>query len=117
MAYAADDVTYKNDGMLREPRVSAVSRLLRGVFGTKLQTSEKEIYFVIVGSHKNRDDAARQAEALLKKNYKAVVYSPYGASDYYAVVIASNVSREEAVSLRDRAVSDGLPKDSYVWSY
>ncbi len=119
-AYAAgtsDDKTYINAGMLREPKVSAFSRFSRGVFGTKLKTLEKEMYFVIVGSHNEKEKAEAQARSLANKNYHAKVYNPYGSSDYYAVVIASNVTKDEASKVKDEAIKNGLPKDTYIWKY
>jgi hypothetical protein len=116
VAYAADDI-YLNDGMLKEPKVSGFSRFLRGALGTKLKTSEGDAYFVIVGSHKNREDAEKQVEKLSKIDYKASVYNPYGFSKYYAVVIASNVTKDEAIRIKEKAIEDGLPPDSYVWTY
>lgn len=113
----AEDGTYVNSGMLREPKVSGASRFFRGLFGTKLKTTEGETYFVIVGSHKQYEQAKKQADNLENKNYKAEVFNPYGLSKYYGVVIASNVSREEAIHLRDKAIADGLPSDSYIWTY
>jgi cell division protein FtsN len=103
--------------MLQEPKISGFSRFFRGALGTKLKTSENEAYFVIVGSHKNREDAEKQVEKLSKINYKASVYNPYGFSKYYAVVIASNVTKDEAIRIKEKAIEDGLPPDSYVWTY
>lgn len=116
-AYATDVEQYVNKGMLRAPKVSASSRFFRGLFGTKLKTSEKEVYFVIVGSHTQQEDAEKQAKALAKKHYEAKVYRPYLYSNYYAVVIASNVTKAEAEKIKEKAIKDGLPKDSYIWTY
>lgn len=115
-AYAAELSNPVNKGMLKEPEISPISRFLRGAFGTKIKTTENK-WFVIVGSHKNYEDAKTQAENLKSKNYTANVYRPYGFSQYYAVVIASNVSKEEAESVKALAIKNGLPSDTYLWSY
>lgn len=113
----AEDIKFVNSNMLREAKVSETSRFFRGFLGTKLQTSEKETYFVIVGSHERYEQAEQQVEKLRHKNYRAKIYKPYMFSKHYAVVIASNVTQKEAKKLKKRAISDGLPKDSYIWTY
>lgn len=116
-AYAADEKQYINRGMLRETKVEASSRFLRGLLGTKLKTSNSETYFVIVGSHLKRKTALRQVQNLEKEGYEAKVYNPYFHSKYFAVVIASNVTKEEAEGVYEQALADGLPSDSYIWTY
>jgi len=116
-AHADDDDNYVNAGLLREPRVSGFARFLRGALGARVETADKAAWFVIVGSHKHRKNAEKQAERLEQQHYEAHVYKPYGGSAHYAVVIASHVTQQEARTIRDRAIRDGLPKDSYVWRY
>ncbi|WP_281558835.1 hypothetical protein [Thalassomonas sp. RHCl1] len=108
---------YQNEQMLKEPKISGWSRFLRGVAGTKLQTSQQNSYFVIVGSHNSYKQAKAQAKSLEKKNYKAKVYNPQGFAKPYAVAIASNISKKEALQLRNKAIADGLTAESYIWSY
>ena len=108
---------YQNEQMLKDAKVSNWSRFFRGLAGTKLQRSRQNSYFVIVGAHENYKQAKAQAVRLAKKNYKAKVYNPPGFSKPYAVAIASNISKEEALRLRDKAIADGLPKNSHIWSY
>ncbi|WDE03404.1 hypothetical protein SG34_018635 [Thalassomonas viridans] len=108
---------YQNERMLKNAEVSGWSRFLRGLAGTKLQTSQQNSYFVIVGSHDTYKQAKAQTIRLAKKNYKAKVYNPHGFSKHYAVAIASHISKKAAIKLRDKAIADGLPANSYIWSY
>lgn len=111
----ANAAEYINTSMLREPNVSASSRFLRGVFGTKLSTSGDETYFVIVGFHNSKEKALEQVDLLATKRYKAVVYNPDTNSNFYAVVIASYVTREEANTVKEQAIQNGLsPNDIYI---
>lgn len=113
----AQDKIYKNQNMLRAVKVTGWSRFSRGLLGTKLQISKKEIYFVVVGLHKTFELAKAQADGLRVKDYKAQVYNPHGSSNDYTVVIAANVTKTEAAQIKDKAMADGLPSDSYIWSY
>lgn len=114
-AHAGDDVHYINAGLLREPRISGFARFLRVALGTHGETAENAAWFVIVGAHQSRQHAETQAQGLEKQHYEAHVYRPRGGAAHYAVVIASHVSQQEAQTIRDQAVRDGLPQDSYVW--
>ncbi|WDE13768.1 hypothetical protein [Thalassomonas haliotis] len=110
-------VQYQNEGMLKDAKVSGWSRFLRGFVGKKLQTSQQNSYFVIVGSHNTFKQAKAQAKSLAKKNYQGKVYNPRGFIKPYAVAIASNVSKKEALQLKNKAIADGLAAESYLWSY
>lgn len=74
-------------------------------------------WFVIVGSHKNEADAKKQAESLNKQGYDARVYPPFGNSKYYGVVIGAYLTLEQAIELKNQAIKDGLPKDTYLWKW
>ena len=115
-AYAQDTIKIKNEALLKKPEISATSRFMRGLLGIKVRTTENK-WFVIVGSHEKVEDANSQVKQLKEKNYIAEVFQPYGLSKYYAVVIASNVSKEKAVQIKNQAIKDGLPPDTYLWSY
>lgn len=74
-------------------------------------------WFVIVGSHKNELDAENQAKQFQNKGYDARVYPPFGNNEYFGVVIGAYLPINIARELRDKAVNDGLPKDSYLWKW
>ncbi len=79
----------------------------------------KDVWFVIVGSHLELEDAQKQAGLINKewKDFKAEVYDPYGENIYYAVVIGSNLTHEEAQQLRQKAILAGFSEDTYLWTF
>lgn len=115
-AYASD-TPFLNSPYLREPQVNNLSRFLRGVLGTKLETSTDNAYFVVVGSYPSKEIAEKQIAHLATKAYKGVLYNLNNSETCFSVVIASNVSNEEARRVRDMAIKDGLPADTHIWKY
>jgi len=119
-AYAAEVKTntykYINSNAFQESKISNIKRFMRGLIGKKI-TSKGDDWFVIVGSHTNPEKAKRQVARLDKKNFLVKVFQPANGSRHYAVVIGSNLSESEAVSLRKKAVQKGLPKDIYLWRH
>jgi hypothetical protein len=97
------------------PVQSAKTQFLEGLIGRTPQN----VWFVIVGSHLRLEDAKVQADGINKKyrNFKAEVYEPYGENPYYAVVIGANLTQSEAKVLRDNAIKEGFPKDSYYKTF
>ncbi len=97
------------------PPQASSSEFISGLLGTH----PKNVWFVIVGSHLDVNDARKQAQAINQefRNYRAEVYAPYADNPYYAVVIGANLTQNEAKALRDKAVRDGLPKDSYYKTF
>jgi hypothetical protein len=95
------------------PAESLGEQIQRGLFG---KMSER-VCFVIAGSYLKLEAAGTFAEKYKKKGFDAEVYEPYGDNPYYAVVIGSNLTRKDAMKLRQRAINSGLPKDTYLWSF
>jgi len=77
----------------------------------------KNSWFVFVGSHQYEADAEKQVKELALKGYDAVVQPPFGSNEYFGVAIGSYVSLEQARSLKQEALKDGLPKDTYLWKW
>lgn len=90
-------------------------QFLRGLTGSTPQN----VWFVIVGSHPKLEDAETQADQITQsgKGFKAEVYAPYGKNQFYSVVIGSNLTQEEAQELRQQAIVEELPKDTYLWTF
>ncbi|CAN2040447.1 SPOR domain-containing protein [Candidatus Magnetomoraceae bacterium gMMP-15] len=107
-AYADNDSVLK--GRHRDP--GSWDRLWYGLTG-----KIKKGWFVISGSHKSKEAAQQQARKLEKMGYKAMVFPPFGSNQYYGVIIGSYINFDEAKTLRDQAIKDGLPKDTYLWKY
>lgn len=110
----ADSIAYKNKKLFQGSKVSDAQLFLRGLIGTSL-FSDKDDWYVIVGSHRNIDAAQAQVKTVKQKRYLAKVYSPATHSKYYSVVIGANLDLKVAEQLRKQAINNGLPIDSYLW--
>ena len=97
---------------LHNEKPDLFSRLLYSITGI----SDRG-WFVIAGSSKDRDKAKEIADDFKKRGYDAEVKKPFGSSEYYSVMIGSWLTKEEAQKIRDRAIKDGLPKDTYIWKF
>jgi len=117
-------VAYADDNPMEEskplkkftlPQQSPSSQFLEGFVGI----APKNVWFVIVGSYLNLDNAKKQAISINTqfKKYHAEVYAPYGENPYYAVVIGDHLTQVEAKVFRDDAIKDGLPKDTYYKTF
>lgn len=97
------------------PEESQTQQFLRGLTGS----TSKNVWFVIAGSHPKVEDATAQAGQITQsgKGFTAEVYAPYKENRNYAVVIGSNLILEEAQRLRQKAVTSGLPKDTFLWTF
>ncbi len=95
---------------------SAVEQFLQGLTGARPQN----LWFVIAGSHLKLEDAEKQVQEIAKdknlKEFRPVIYAPYGNNPYYAVVIGANMKHDEAQALQQEAVAAGLPPDTYLWT-
>jgi hypothetical protein len=74
-------------------------------------------WFVIVGSHKDEAAAERQVEKLKAKGYDARVYPPFGSNQNYGVIIGAYMTLEDARKLKEAAIKNGLPNDTYLWKW
>jgi hypothetical protein len=97
------------------PPQSATSQFLEGLLGR----TPKNVWFVIVGSRLDLTEARKLAAEFNAKyrSYKADVYAPYADNPHYAIVIGAHLTQSEAKALRDRAVLDGFPRDSYYKTF
>ena len=114
-AYAQPKSTTDNIKRFTLPALSPAAEFFEGFLGSQ----PKNVWFVIVGSHLHVEDAIAQANRINDKyhEFKAAVYEPYGNNPYYAVVIGANLTQSEAKDLREKAVSAGLPKDTYYKTF
>jgi hypothetical protein len=115
VAFAQSEIPSHDLKRFSLPVQNAKSQFLEGLIGGIPQN----VWFVIVGSHLQLNDAKAQADGINEKyrNFKAEVYEPYGDNPYYAVVIGANLTQLEAKALRDKAMKEGLPKDSYYKTF
>jgi hypothetical protein len=99
------------------PKETLGEQFQRGLTGAL----PKRVWFVIVGSYTSREAADKAAKKIEKdfgaKGFKPEVYAPYSGNPNWAIVIGANLTSDEAQQLRWRAVTAGLPKDTYVWTF
>ncbi|HEB36127.1 hypothetical protein LCGC14_0953040 [marine sediment metagenome] len=97
------------------PKESSMQQIWRGLTGS----SFKRVWFVIVGSHPELEDARNQAHQIDQRgeDFEAEVYAPYDDNPNYSVVIGANLTYEEAKELKKRAIEAGLPKDTHLWTF
>jgi eukaryotic-like serine/threonine-protein kinase len=71
---------------------------------------------VVVASYALRSAAENRERELAQKwpKFKVSVFEPKTEKAHYLVVIGRNLSEDEAEALRQRAVSAGLPRDTYI---
>ncbi|VAW59864.1 hypothetical protein MNBD_GAMMA11-1924 [hydrothermal vent metagenome] len=111
-----DKIRYLNSSAFQEPKASNIERFLRGLIGKKINSRDDD-WFVIAGSHTNANKAKRQVSRLSNKKYRAKIYQPTSGSRHFAVAIGANLSMKEAQALREKAIKNGLPKDTYLWRH
>ena len=97
------------------PKESSIQKIWRGL----TSSGYKKIWFVIVGSHSDLEDAINQAQQIDQKgeDFRAEVYAPYGDNPNYSVVIGSNLTFKEADKLKKKAIEVELPKDTHLWTF
>ena len=73
-------------------------------------------WFVIVGIHKNEQDAIKQRELIndYYSDIKAEVYEPYEGKEFYSVVIGERLTFIDAQKLKEHALIEELPKSTYL---
>ncbi len=77
------------------------------------------IWRVVIYTYDTAANAEKRAQAINGKHpdLKAEVFSPNGNAGPYLVAIGGQMSRDDAVTLRQRALRLGLPRDTYVQNY
>jgi hypothetical protein len=71
---------------------------------------------VIVASYVSREAAEKRMRTLANKwrNFNPTVMERHSEKAPYMVVLGENLSEDAAESLRQRAVTSGLPRDTYI---
>ncbi|MES1257124.1 MAG: hypothetical protein ABUS51_01790, partial [Acidobacteriota bacterium] len=71
---------------------------------------------VVVATYGARPAAEKRASSLTRKwpRFRAEVFQPASERPYHMVVIGRDLSQDEAVALRRRAIASGLPRDTYI---
>ena len=99
------------------PKESLGEQFQRGFTGSV----PKRVWFVIAGRYPSRESAQRETDRITRafgaKGFKAEVFSPGGGNSSWSVVLGSNLTSDEAQSLRQRAATAGVAKDPSVWTF
>lgn len=74
---------------------------------------------VVAYTYNYQDQAEHKARTINEKypNLQASVFSPKGSGAPYLVTLGTATDRASAFRLRDKAVAEGLPKDTYAQNY
>lgn len=80
--------------------------------------SRNGTWYVVSATYTQRKDAEKRAHSITSRwpSFKAEVFSPpvEDEKSYYLVIIGSNLSQEDAVAVRQRAITAGMPADTYI---
>ncbi len=87
-------------------------KFLRAITGIERQRT----WYVVAAGFRRMEPALEQANEINRdsKGFKAVVYRPYGENPYFKVVIGSDLTFDEAIRLRDKAVAAGIQTEPAV---
>jgi len=96
------------------PKETTWQQIKRGLFNWR----PKNTYFVIVGTHENKEDAQKQIDQIKAKtgNFEPGIYFPYEGEKKYAVSIGSNLTILEARRIHKKAITSDYFKEVYIWS-
>jgi hypothetical protein len=96
------------------PKETTWQQLKRGFLGWR----SKNTYFVIVGTHENKEDAQKQIDQIKEKtkDFDLDIFSPYMAEKRYAVVIGKNLTKSDAENLNEKAFRSGYFKEIRIYN-
>ena len=85
--------------------------------GSDLQS--RTIWRVVLYTYRKQQDAERKAHEVASRrpDLQPEVFTPAGAGGPFLVVAGGRMSREAAGRLRQRALREGMPRDSYIQNY
>jgi serine/threonine-protein kinase len=76
-------------------------------------------WFVVTASYSREADAVQRAQSLARRfpQFRFAVFPPSAIDIHYLVILGSGLSSDAAETLRQRAVTSGLPRDTYIKKY
>lgn len=91
---------------------SAEIKFLRAITGIE----RKRTWYVVAAGYRRVEPALKLAETMNRefKEFKAVVYHPYGENPFYKVVIGEDMTFDRAIRLRDKAIAAGIRTEPSV---
>ena len=77
------------------------------------------VWRVVVYTFNKPEDAEKKAHTVNQKHHglNAQVFSPNAHGGPYLVTLGGRLTRQDAARLRQRAIGQGLPHDSYIQNY
>ncbi len=87
-------------------------KFLRAITGIERERT----WYVVAAGYRRMELGLEQAKEMNRdfKEFNAVVYRPYGENPFFKVVIGSDLTFDEAIRLRDKAVAAGIPTEPAV---
>lgn len=82
-------------------------------------TSGHKIWRVVAFTY-NREGEAQHKAQQVEQHYpqlQVAVFSPKESRTRYLVVLGGQMTREEAIQLREKAIREGLPRDTYAQNF
>ncbi len=83
------------------------------------QAGERTIWRVILYTYSRQQDAERKVQDLLAKrpDLRPQVFFPASSQGPYLVIAGGKLNHDEAAAMRQRALREGMPRDSYIQNY
>ena len=80
---------------------------------------ERTIWRVVVYTYRSQKMAAEKASQITEKypELKASVYTPPGQSETYLVILGGAMDRQQSFDMRQKAIHDGMPGDTYARNF
>ncbi len=86
---------------------------------TFAKPGDQPIWRVVLYTFSREEDAQKRAQAINQQHpaLNTQVFSPSGRNRMYLVVAGGRMTRDQAAQLRQQAVREGMPHDSYIQNY
>jgi hypothetical protein len=87
-------------------------KFLRAITGIERKTT----WYVVAAGYRRVEPALERAEMMNKqfKEFRAVVYRPYGENPFFKVIIGEDLTFDKAIRLRDKAIAAGIRTEPTV---
>jgi hypothetical protein len=90
-----------------------------GAIKTDAASLSGPVWRVVVYTFNHEEDADKKVRALNSRHphLEAQVFTPNGQSGPYLITVGGRMTREDATHFRARALSSGMPRDSYIQNF
>ncbi len=113
---AAQPVPYTAPAVAPSTPPKVAEAPVKPVIAKKGGSRKDSQWFVVVATYSARQSAEHRASEITKRwpRFPAKVFTPPIQNPHFLVVIGSNLSEDQAESLRKRSRAAGLPQDLYI---